>query len=118
MVSWNTSLIRQYGGPGPRYTSYPPATSFHAGVSEDDFWLALDEGNVMRRPLSLYIHIPFLRQRLLLLRLQPHCHCQQGTGCGVSTAPETGNKAQGDASRQASAGDANALGRRHPHFPG
>lgn len=59
MVSWNTSLIRQYGNPGPRYTSYPPATSFHADISEEDFWLALDEGNVARRPLSLYMHIPF-----------------------------------------------------------
>ncbi len=59
MISWDTSLIAQYGGPGPRYTSYPPATSFHTGISEDDFWLALDEGNVARRPLSLYMHIPF-----------------------------------------------------------
>ena len=59
MIRWNTSLIRQYGGPGPRYTSYPPATSFHADISEEDFWLALDEGNVARRPLSLYMHIPF-----------------------------------------------------------
>ncbi|BAP14266.1 MAG: coproporphyrinogen III oxidase [Alcanivorax borkumensis] len=59
MVSWNKALIREHGGPGPRYTSYPPAPSFHSGIAEEDFWQAMDEGNAARRPLSLYIHIPF-----------------------------------------------------------
>ncbi|MEL6978036.1 MAG: oxygen-independent coproporphyrinogen III oxidase [Pseudomonadota bacterium] len=42
----------------PRYTSYPPATAFHAGVGEADrrAWIAaLPAGS----RLSLYVHIPF-----------------------------------------------------------
>ena len=42
----------------PRYTSYPPATEFHQGVSavEQDQWLAaIGEEDT----LSLYVHIPF-----------------------------------------------------------
>lgn len=42
----------------PRYTSYPTAPHFHAGVTADTYrsWLeALDSAT----PLSLYLHIPF-----------------------------------------------------------
>jgi oxygen-independent coproporphyrinogen-3 oxidase len=42
----------------PRYTSYPTAPHFHAGVNEETFrgWLAaLPEGEA----ISLYIHVPF-----------------------------------------------------------
>lgn len=42
----------------PRYTSYPTAPHFHAGVNADIYrgWLAqLPDG----MPLSLYVHIPF-----------------------------------------------------------
>jgi oxygen-independent coproporphyrinogen III oxidase len=42
----------------PRYTSYPTATHFHAGVTAETsrFWLtSLPKG----MPLSLYLHIPF-----------------------------------------------------------
>ncbi|MZR61770.1 oxygen-independent coproporphyrinogen III oxidase [Alcanivorax sp. DP30] len=59
MVEWNESLITQYGGPGPRYTSYPTAPNFHAGITQADLASAVDEGNAARRPLSLYFHIPF-----------------------------------------------------------
>lgn len=59
MVEWNESLIHQYGGPGPRYTSYPTAPNFHGGISHQDLATAVEEGNAARRPLSLYFHIPF-----------------------------------------------------------
>lgn len=54
-------LIERYGGPVPRYTSYPTAPHFHAGVTADSYaeWLrelATDA------PSSLYIHIPFCKQ--------------------------------------------------------
>ena len=42
----------------PRYTSYPTAPHFHAGIGPDDYkrWLAeIDPAS----PLSLYLHIPF-----------------------------------------------------------
>ncbi len=59
MVEWNETLIHQYGGPGPRYTSYPTAPNFHGGITQDDLLAAVEEGNAARRPLSLYFHIPF-----------------------------------------------------------
>lgn len=58
------SLIRKYSIPGPRYTSYPPATKFTAELStlglEDA--LALDNGP-QSGPISLYFHLPFCETR-------------------------------------------------------
>lgn len=52
------ALIERYGGPVPRYTSYPTAASF----------TELDPDTMLRswmpeppRPLSLYVHLPFCR---------------------------------------------------------
>tara|TARA_R100001039_G_C1839658_1_gene101012 strand:- start:508 stop:1881 length:1374 start_codon:yes stop_codon:yes gene_type:complete len=59
VATWDKTLISRHGGPGPRYTSYPPAPQFHEEVSESDYAEAIDAGNAARRPLSLYVHIPF-----------------------------------------------------------
>ncbi|MFN3663112.1 oxygen-independent coproporphyrinogen III oxidase, partial [Yoonia sp.] len=57
----------------PRYTSYPPATAFHAGVGADfqrDCLTGLDPA----QPVSVYLHIPFCE------RLCWFCACAtQGT---------------------------------------
>src|SRR6476660_5036308 len=44
----------------PRYTSYPTAPHFHAGVGEAAYraWLA---GLASDTKLSLYLHVPFCR---------------------------------------------------------
>jgi oxygen-independent coproporphyrinogen-3 oxidase len=50
--------IRSLSAPVPRYTSYPTAPHFHAGIGSDEYgsWLAaLPPGST----LSLYMHIPF-----------------------------------------------------------
>lgn len=50
--------VRKHAGPAPRYTSYPTAPHFHAGVDGDVYarWLRqLKPGQT----LSLYIHIPW-----------------------------------------------------------
>ena len=52
-------LVRKYDVPGPRYTSYPPATKFG-----EDYDLAALDASVARnnetpRDLSLYFHLPF-----------------------------------------------------------
>ena len=55
----------------PRYTSYPTAPHFHAGVTGETLrgWLAdLPDG----MPLSLYLHVPVLRHAVLVLRLPHH----------------------------------------------
>ena len=51
-------LIRRYAIAVPRYTSYPTAPHFHAGVNGETYadWLAREDGET---GLSLYLHIPF-----------------------------------------------------------
>ncbi len=56
---FNKDLIKKYDKPGPRYTSYPPATEFHQGVGEKECKEKLIESNLKGKPLSLYFHIPF-----------------------------------------------------------
>ena len=51
-------FLRKHAGPAPRYTSYPTAPHFHAGIDGDVYarWLRqLKPGQT----LSLYIHIPW-----------------------------------------------------------
>ena len=57
-------LIRKYSIPGPRYTSYPPATKFTPALAA----LQLDEAIAVDNapgagPLSLYFHLPFCETR-------------------------------------------------------
>lgn len=54
----NPSLLRRYGGPVPRYTSYPTALRFEPFTPEDFQHGLLDHPP---RPLSLYVHLPFCR---------------------------------------------------------
>lgn len=54
-------LINRYDRPGPRYTSYPPATEFHDKITESNFrdWARSSNEELIPKPLSLYFHIPF-----------------------------------------------------------
>ncbi len=52
-------LIKKYDRPGPRYTSYPPATEFTEEVTAEDYKERLVKSNERKTPLSLYFHIPF-----------------------------------------------------------
>ena len=56
-------LIRKYSVPGPRYTSYPPATQFTAEVAPLDLEGAIDADNGAGGPISLYFHLPFCETR-------------------------------------------------------
>jgi len=58
-VEFDADLIRRYAGSGPRYTSYPTAMEFSPEVGEQDYIAWVKESNSSRRPLSLYVHIPF-----------------------------------------------------------
>ncbi len=58
-VEFSEELIRKYDKPGPRYTSYPPATEFSENYGREFFIKHLGESNKKGKPLSLYFHIPF-----------------------------------------------------------
>jgi oxygen-independent coproporphyrinogen-3 oxidase len=59
----DTGLINKYNASGPRYTSYPTADRFHAGITAGQYVNALhsrfQETSDKPKPLSLYVHIPF-----------------------------------------------------------
>lgn len=52
-------LVKKYNVPGPRYTSYPPATQFTDAISEEQIRAQIRANNKTERDLSLYFHIPF-----------------------------------------------------------
>src|SRR5262245_27956810 len=54
-------ILARYDQPVPRYTSYPTAPHFHAGVGEADYRQWLD-GLSDFEPASLYVHIPFCQE--------------------------------------------------------
>lgn len=67
------NLFQKYNVPVPRYTSYPPATAFHARFSSDNYVEQIKlSNNAEPQNISIYIHIPFCTQR---------CHF-----CGCNTA--------------------------------
>jgi oxygen-independent coproporphyrinogen III oxidase len=61
------AMIRKYNQPGPRYTSYPPATHFSEAVLPSPLLEKLP--TVERAPLSLYLHLPFCHSQCL------YCGC-------------------------------------------
>ena len=57
-------LLAKYDRPGPRYTSYPTAVEFHESFTPDRYLEKLGEASQRPdEPLSLYVHLPFCRER-------------------------------------------------------
>jgi oxygen-independent coproporphyrinogen-3 oxidase len=52
-------LVQKYNVPGPRYTSYPPATQFTDRVSREELSARMRSNAPSERDLSLYFHLPF-----------------------------------------------------------
>src|SRR3954462_3416198 len=62
--SLDLDLIRKYSIPGPRYTSYPPATKFTDNIGSLDLETAIAADNrAGAGPISLYFHLPFCESR-------------------------------------------------------
>jgi len=58
-LSVDLDLVRKYNIPGPRYTSYPPATRFSKEYDVDRLNELIQANKQSQRDLSLYCHIPF-----------------------------------------------------------
>jgi len=59
-------LLRRYDRPGPRYTSYPTAVEFDESVGPEVYAERLALADPLGdAPLSLYLHLPFCRNRCL-----------------------------------------------------
>jgi len=59
MLNVDLNLVQKYNVPGPRYTSYPPATKFTDAISWERLSARIAENNRAPRDLSVYFHIPF-----------------------------------------------------------
>ena len=59
MLKVDLGLIKKYNVPGPRYTSYPPATHFTDEFSPEAFVERIRRNNRAEGDLSLYFHLPF-----------------------------------------------------------
>lgn len=64
MQTITPDLLRRYDRAGPRYTSYPTAAEFDAGVGPDEYAARLERAAARaERALSLYAHLPFCDER-------------------------------------------------------
>src|SRR5260221_6712209 len=59
LLKVNLDLVKKYNVPGPRYTSYPPATKFNERVPKDQLLAGISANNERAGDLSLYFHLPF-----------------------------------------------------------
>jgi len=56
----NKDIILKYNQPGPRYTSYPPATFFDNSFTREQYRNAIVRSNEKQpENISIYIHVPF-----------------------------------------------------------
>jgi len=62
-LDFDPALLEKYDTQGPRYTSYPTAPEFVGNFTVQDYVAHVQSSNdeLIPRPLSLYIHIPFCR---------------------------------------------------------
>jgi oxygen-independent coproporphyrinogen III oxidase len=61
MLVVDPDLLRRFDRPGPRYTSYPTADRLVEAFGPEQYRLSLEKRVIggFRRPLSLYVHLPF-----------------------------------------------------------
>ena len=64
IASVTADLLAKYDRAGPRYTSYPTAVEFHEGFTPERYFEKLDQAaSNPEQPLSVYVHLPFCRER-------------------------------------------------------
>jgi oxygen-independent coproporphyrinogen-3 oxidase len=64
VAALTAEMLAKYDRPGPRYTSYPTAIEFHEAFGPKRYLEKLHEASRRpEEPLSLYVHLPFCRER-------------------------------------------------------
>jgi oxygen-independent coproporphyrinogen-3 oxidase len=64
VAALTAEMLAKYDRPGPRYTSYPTALEFHESFGPKRYVEKLEEASRHpEEPLSLYVHLPFCRER-------------------------------------------------------
>lgn len=64
VAALTAEMLAKYDRPGPRYTSYPTAIEFHEEFGPKRYMEKLEEASQKPgEPLSLYVHLPFCRER-------------------------------------------------------
>lgn len=63
VLPMTVELLERYNVQGPRYTSYPTAPEWSEAFGVPDAELAMSEANGARRPVSLYLHLPFCEEQ-------------------------------------------------------
>jgi oxygen-independent coproporphyrinogen III oxidase len=60
-ATFDAQLLQRYDRPGPRYTSYPTAPHFQPSFGARELCAHAARSNMppFKRPLSLYVHIPY-----------------------------------------------------------
>ena len=74
-INVSIDQLRKYNQPGPRYTSYPPATHFTEAFD-------LSRITPQASPLSLYFHLPFCKTQCL------YCGCTNIVTCDQAKSAE------------------------------
>ncbi len=59
LLKVNLDVVKKYNVPGPRYTSYPPATQFSDQLPRERVLESIRADNERAGDLSLYFHLPF-----------------------------------------------------------
>ncbi len=59
------SLLEKYDVQGPRYTSYPPVTSWSDTFTSSEYESLLSQSRRNLHPLSIYVHLPFCEELCL-----------------------------------------------------
>ena len=81
-LSVDLNLVRKYDVPGPRYTSYPPATRFSGEYDEERLRELIRANKQSERDLSLYCHIPFCESLCWFCGCTTVITSQHGEGTG------------------------------------
>ena len=83
-IEFDSDLVRRFDRAGPRYTSYPTADRFSESFGEASYrlWAARRNIGGVRRPLAIYVHLPFCRDICF------YCACNKIVTRNSATAAE------------------------------